>query len=201
MITPEPKRIQPAEGKEVNAEELEKHIREGENLINEENKEILFCPDVRTLNLGNPTQDVLNSKDRVEDLMKRGYNPLIPVPVKDIDEIKKEGLTPSKYENVGYYTVIGVTPGFPKKEKYVLVRIKNVNVNDIAPFITGPENVFQGRIKITRNIKPEDLEFIDPEKDEINEINNVYYLESKGPKGGPAEAREEVKERVEEVIE
>jgi hypothetical protein len=148
-------------------------------------------------------RDADEARDKIQEILAKGYLPIVTVPKKYEDVIKKQGLTAHK--TILKIPILAGTlatrPLLPKTEKRIIVVLKNIKKYEkfVTPRITGEDKTFRGVVIFRSDkISPEDITIIDPDK--IQEKNGIYYITSLENQGKETEnVRTVVSETAEKV--
>ena len=157
--------------------ELVDQLKEAEEVINSQDGEILYSKYMDNVYKAEEINETEDAEDMVADLLSRGYRPMIAVPKSMANQINEEGFSQMDFSK--YTITIGRTPSTPKDTEFVLVKINNIEAQNIIPQTkSGKEKIFRGRVDlIGSGFGPEDLSIIDPTDKSVDELDGVNYVE------------------------
>lgn len=157
-------------------EELNKQLREAEDVVRDQHGEVLYAEGMKNLFHHEEIDEVEDAEDMIDDLLNRGYRPVMAVPRNVAEQINDKGF--SNQDFAKYIITIGRKPAV-ESDDYVLIKINNVDVKNIIPQLkSGEKQIFQGRVDINAaSLSPEDVSIIDPKSEDVDELDGVYYVE------------------------
>ena len=117
-----------------------------------------YFDDTEKINIGDPE----DAREFVADMIERGERPCVSVSSKYI-KFLKEGLKPHSSWTPGFNMIVGTIgrdPYLPKNESRVIVRIKEIDLNNIRPRFTGPDKAFHGVVVFNGPVNSDAIEIL-----------------------------------------
>lgn len=113
------------------------------------------APGHEKINIKDPEE----AREFISQMLEKGEKPCITVPEQYFEFIK-DGLKPHSTWIMGFDAIVGTLgrdPYMPDEHRKI-VYIKNIDIKNIQPRFTGPDNSFHGVIIVNGPIPPEKIE-------------------------------------------